>query len=63
MDDVLFLVDGLELNGLVRVLPTASRAATVEILFDMMPAKATNLEEAMIRRCVHLGYMRKDPTW
>ena len=43
MDDVLFLVDGLELNGLVRVLPTASRAATVEILFDMMPAESANL--------------------
>lgn len=40
---VLLLVDGLELNGLVCVLPPACRTSTVEVLFNVMPTETTDL--------------------
>lgn len=41
----LFLVYGLELYSFVRVLPPACRALLVQILFDMVPAEATDLRD------------------
>lgn len=41
----LFLVYRLELYSLVRVLPPACGALLVQILFDMVPAEATDLQD------------------
>lgn len=38
---------GLELDGLVSVYTTASRATLVEVLFDVMPAETTDLGETL----------------
>jgi len=40
---ILLLVDGLELNSVVRVLSPACGASTVEVFFDVMPTEATDL--------------------
>lgn len=39
----LLLVDGLELDSLVGVLPTAGRAPPVEVLLDVVPAETADL--------------------
>ena len=40
---LLFLVDGLELHRVVRVLATAGRAAAVQPFLNMMPTEAADL--------------------
>ena len=39
----LFLVDGLELDGVICVLSPACGASTVQVFFDVMPTETTDL--------------------
>lgn len=45
----LLLVDGLELDGVVCVLPPACGASTVKVFLDVMPTETTNLK-GLLRR-------------
>jgi len=40
---VILLVDGLELNSVIRVLPPACRASAVEVFFNVVPTETTDL--------------------
>lgn len=40
---VLLLIDGLELDSVVCVLPPACRASAVEVFFNVMPTETTDL--------------------
>jgi hypothetical protein len=48
-ENVLFFGNGFELDSVVCVYPPTRGAAPVEVLLDMMPAKATNLTQTMVR--------------
>lgn len=43
VQDILLSVDRFKFNSFIRVDSAASRAALVEIFFDMMPAETANL--------------------
>ena len=48
-EDSLLLVDRLELDGLISVLPPARRASAVEVLLDVVPAELADLQRAAPR--------------
>ena len=56
----LFLVDRLELNCFIAVLPTASGTTAVQILFDVVPAEATDLRQNKLHDNLH---EREVQTW
>lgn len=46
----LILVDGFELNSVVSIFSAAGRASFVQIFFDMVPTKATNLDAKNVKK-------------